>query len=89
MNLQENIHRIKEVMGILIETREGLLNYLKRQLPNFPDYVIKDWVYKFNKEGSAEGIQDWIDSQLKDMEWELQKDFPISMNIFTDKTKKS
>ena len=49
MNLQENIHRIKEVMGILIETREGLLNYLKRQLPNFPDYVIKDWVYKFNK----------------------------------------
>jgi hypothetical protein len=35
---------------------------LKRQLPNFPDYVIKDWVYKFNKEGSAEGIQDWIDS---------------------------
>jgi hypothetical protein len=88
MNLQENIHRIKEVMGILIETREGLLNYLKRQLPNFPDYVIKDWVYKFNKEGSAEGIQDWIDSQLKDMEWELQKDFPISMNIFTDKTKK-
>jgi len=88
MNLQENIIRIKEVMGILIETREGLLNYLRRQLPNFPDYVIKDWVYKFNKEGSAEGIQDWIDSQLKDMEWELQKDFPISMNIFTDKTKK-
>ena len=88
MNLQENISRIQEVMGIVTETRQGLLNYLKRQLPNFPDYVIKDWVYKYNKDGSAEGIQDWIDSQLKDMEWELQKDFPISMDIFTNNTKK-
>jgi hypothetical protein len=88
MNLQENIQRIQEIMGVVTEIRQGLLNYLKRQLPNFPDYVIRDWVYKFNKDGSAEGIQDWIDSQLKDMEWELQKDFPISMDIFTDKTKK-
>jgi hypothetical protein len=88
MNLQENIQRIKEMMGLVTETRQGLLNYLKRQLPNFPDYVIKDWVYKYNKDGSAEGIQDWIDSQLKDMEWELQKDFPISMDIFTNNTKK-
>jgi hypothetical protein len=76
------------MMGLVTETRQGLLNYLKRQLPNFPDYVIKDWVYKYNKDGSAEGIQDWIDSQLKDMEWELQKDFPISMDIFTNNTKK-
>lgn len=88
MNLQENIHRIKQMMGIVTETREGLLNYLKQQLPNFPDYVIRDWVYKFSKEGSAEGIQDWIDSQLKDLKWEFQKDFPISMDMFTDKTKK-
>ena len=29
---QENIHRIKEVMGIVIETRQGLLNYLKEGL---------------------------------------------------------
>jgi hypothetical protein len=70
------------------ELRQGLLNYLKQQLPNFPDYVIRDWVYKFSKEGSAEGIQDWIDSQLKDLKWEFQKDFPISMDMFTDKTKK-
>ena len=34
------------------------------------------------------GIQNWIDEWIKDMEWEFQKDFPISMNIFTDKTKK-
>ena len=32
MNLQENILRIKEVMGIVIETRQGLLNYLKEGL---------------------------------------------------------
>lgn len=87
MNLQENISRIKSMMGIVTETRQGLLSYLKRQLPYFPDYVIRDWVYTFNKDGSAEGIQDWIDSQLKDMKWEQKKDFPISMDIFTNKTK--
>jgi hypothetical protein len=72
----------------LNELRQGLLNYLKQQLPNFPDYVIKDWVYRFNKEGSAEGIQDWIDTQLKDLKWETKTNFPITMDILGDKTKK-
>jgi hypothetical protein len=72
----------------LNELRQGLLSYLKQQLPNFPDYVIKDWVYKFNKEGSAEGIQDWIDTQLKGLKWETKTNFPITMDIFGDKTQK-
>ena len=93
MNLQENIHRIKEVMGIVTETRQGMFNWFKEKLPNTPEYVIRDWVYKIIKNDGGqpwtkEGIIDWIDEWIKDMEWKFQKDFPITMDIFTDKTKK-
>jgi hypothetical protein len=74
----------------ITELRQGLLDYLRQQLPNFPDYVIKDWIYKMIKKddniNTAEGIQDWIDSQLKDLKWETKTNFPITMDIFGDKT---
>jgi hypothetical protein len=37
---------------------------------------------------TKEGIQNWIDDQLKDIKWEYKTNFPISMDIFGDKTKK-
>jgi hypothetical protein len=74
----------------ITELRQGLLDYLRQQLPNFPDYVIKDWIYKMIKKddniNTAEGIQDWIDSQLKDLKWETKANFPITMDIFGNKT---
>jgi hypothetical protein len=74
----------------ITELRQGLLDYLRQQLPNFPDYVIKDWIYKMIKKddniNTAEGIQDWIDSQLKDLKWETKTNFPITMDIFGNKT---
>ena len=76
----------------ITELRQGLLGYLKQQLPNFPDYVIKDWIYKMIKKddniNTAEGIQDWIDTQLKDLKWETKTNFPITMDVFGDKTQK-
>jgi hypothetical protein len=76
----------------LNELRQGLLDYLRQQLPNFPDYVIKDWIYKMIKKddniNTAEGIQDWIDSQLKDLKWETKTNFPITMDIFGNKTQR-
>jgi len=74
------------------ELRQGFLDYLRQQLPNFPDYVIKDWIYKMIKKddniNTAEGIQDWIDSQLKDLKWETKTNFPITMDIFGNKTQR-
>jgi hypothetical protein len=74
----------------ITELRQGLLGYLKQQLPNFPDYVIKDWIYKMIKKddniNTAEGIQDWIDTQLKNLKWETKTNFPITMDIFGNKT---
>jgi hypothetical protein len=91
-NQQEQISRIRSMMGIVTETRQGMFNWLKEKLPNTPEYVIRDWVYKMIKQSddvnTYEGITEWIDEYVKDIEWEFQKDFPISMDIFTDKTKK-
>jgi hypothetical protein len=91
-NQQEQISRIRSMMGIVTETRQGMFNWLKEKLPNTPEYVIRDWVYKMIKQSddvnTYEGITEWIDEYVKDVEWEFQKDFPISMDIFTDKTKK-
>ena len=81
------------MMGLVTETRQGMFNWLQKKLPNTPEYVIRDWVYKIIKNDGGqpwtkEGIIDWIDEWIKDMEWKFQKDFPITMDIFTDKTKK-
>jgi len=44
MNLQENIQRIKEMMGIISEDRyKGYKRFLKDNIfTNFPDYIIND-----------------------------------------------
>ena len=87
MKLQEQISRIQSMMGIVTETRQGMFNWLKEKLPNTPEYVIRDWFYNNIKNDTQENIDEVIDI-YKDMEWEFQEDFPISMDIFTDNTKK-
>lgn len=77
--------------NVISEVRGGFLNWLIQKLPNTPEYVIKDWVYKMIKKSddinTREGIIDWIDNWVKDIQWEHKTDFPISMDIFTEKTK--
>lgn len=73
----------------LNEVRQGLLDYLKQQLPNTPEYVIKDMIYRSIKTAHDSGDvdQEYID-QFKNIKWELKTNFPITMDIFTDRTKK-
>jgi hypothetical protein len=90
--LNEHLRRLKQVMGIVTETRQGMLNWLKDKLPNTPEYVIRDWVYKMVTQSddisTNEGITEWIDEWVKNMKWETKTNFPITMDIFTDNTKK-
>jgi hypothetical protein len=89
VNLQENIHRIKEVMGLITEKREGWYEYIKNKLPNMPEYVLKDFIYrKVDDYKDYESFNNWLDEWIVDIDWEYQKDFPITMNIFSDKSKK-
>ena len=90
--LNEHLRRLKQIMGIVTETRQGMLNWLKDKLPNTPEYVIRDWVYKMVTQSddisTNEGITEWVDMYVKDMKWETKTNFPITMDIFTDNTKK-
>jgi hypothetical protein len=89
MKLQEQINRIHSMMGIITEVRKGWYNLLKQKLPNFPEYVLKDWIYrKVDNYKDYESFLNWIDEFLVDIEWEYEKNFPITMDIFGDKTKK-
>ena len=90
--LNEEIERIQTLMGLVVETRQGLFRWLIEKLPNTPEYVIRDWIYKMITKSddinTREGITEWIDNYIKDLQWEYKKDFPISMEMFTDNTKK-
>jgi len=89
MNLQENISRIKEMMGLLIEKREGWYNLLRKKLPNMPEYVLKDWIYrKVDYYKDYESFNNWLDEWIVGLDWEYQKDFPMTMDIFSDKSRK-
>ena len=91
MNLQEQISRMKSMMGIVTETRQGMFNWLKEKLPNTPEYVIRDWIYKMitqsDEINTYEGIMEWLDEFVVDLEWKTETNFPVTMDIFTDNTK--
>jgi len=89
MNLQEQISRIQSMMGVITEVRKGWYNLLREKLPNFPEYVLKDWIYrKVDNFKDYESFLNWVDEFLVDIEWKYEKNFPITMDIFGDKTRK-
>ena len=81
-----NIYNI----GMLNESRNGWYNFLKKKLPKVPEYVLKDWIYtKINDYEDYQSFIKWLDEwQIVDLEWEYKKDFPMTMDIFSEKTQK-
>jgi hypothetical protein len=76
-------------LDLLLEKRDGWYRLLQKKLPHFPEYVLKDWIYrKVDEYKDYESFNNWINDWLVDVEWEYQKDFPISMDIFGERTKK-
>lgn len=73
----------------IIERREGLLDYLKQQFPNWPNYVVKDFLYANAKNlSSREEIIQWIADIKKEMghiSWQLEK-IPLTLDAFTPET---
>jgi hypothetical protein len=89
--LQEQISRIKSMMGLVTETRQGMFRWLKEKLPNTPEYVIRDWVYKMLTQSddvnTYEGMTEWVDEWVSDLEWISETNFLMTMDIFTEKTR--
>lgn len=77
--------RIRLIRDLLAEMRSGLLMYLTKSLPNWPEYVIKDFVYPSLKHAGNQQVQEFIDD-LADMTWELQHDFFVTYDILEEET---
>jgi hypothetical protein len=100
MNLNENIHRIKEVMG-LNELRNPWFNYVQSKTKeitgqDWPDYVLKDWLYSFTKKyengDSPEDYKNIVRSFVESFveghgkgKWEYRV-LDVSMDIFIPST---
>lgn len=98
MNIQENISRIKQVMGLISETRESYMEYLRDKSKEitgieWPDYVLRDWLYrntKDTKDETPEGYKNLVRSYLVSFieghgkgHWE-NKILDLSLESFTD-----
>ena len=51
-------------MGIIVETREGFMNYLRTKSKeitgiDWPDYVLRDWLYRNTKDIKDESPEDY------------------------------
>jgi hypothetical protein len=91
MNLQENIQRIQEMMGIN-EIRDKYYEFLRKDNPDVPVYILMDIFYrglKHNPEFMIPGTDDndFYNNTLKTFKWELKTNFPITMDIFDKDTK--
>ena len=98
MNLQENIHRIMQVMGLVLETREGFMNYLRTASKEitgieWPEYVLRDMLYPNTKNPDGMDPQEFkglVRSYLESFmeghgkgRWE-NKVLDVSLDIFTE-----
>lgn len=86
------------MMGIILETREGLMEYLKNIVEKitgieWPEYVVRDWLYRNVKEvggTNPEMYKGLVEAFCKNFindygrgHWEY-KVIDVSLDIFTD-----
>jgi hypothetical protein len=70
----------------LTETREGALNWLKNYLPTWPEYVLRDWLYRnLTKIDPGENPKEVVDRSLSgegmsaQTQWKLVPNFEFKM----------
>jgi hypothetical protein len=91
MNLKEQIGRIQEMMGIN-EIRDKFYEFLRKDNPNVPPYIVNDVFYKTMKNHEDEWFtpgtdaNDYYVNVLQKYEWELKKNFPITMDMFDEES---
>ena len=76
---------VSEELLNLSEIREPLMRYLKEKLPNMPDYVLQDLLYKNVKTRGTEDVQ-FIVNEFKDFKWEFKHNVEITMDMFNPYT---
>ena len=79
-----------KVSEILTELRQRLDQYLKQQFPDWPEYVVRDFLYKTVKDMPPTEMEEYIDFTKKDLpikQWKLEN-LKITQDIFDAETQK-
>ena len=79
-----------KVSEILLELRQGLSVYTKQQFPNWPEYVLNDFIYKGIKTIPPNEIEEYIQSIKKEYpvkQWKLEN-LKITPDIFDSETQR-
>ena len=73
------------------EARQPVMDILRRELPGWPDYVIKDWVYQkiqspIDLEGKLNHVRE-IGKMVQPNSWRLHRKMPITFDMLSNKTR--
>jgi hypothetical protein len=80
----DKLRKLAIAETVVTETRRGYLEYLQNRLPDWPDYVIRDWVYPAAKglnQSEMEALFDGIAKDYPVRRWEL-KTLDLDLNSF-------
>jgi hypothetical protein len=72
----------------LVEYRQAYFQYLKSWFPDWPDYVVRDWLYSSGKGLDQAEFESWaqgIHEEYPIEAWRLER-LPITSDIFTPET---
>ena len=72
----------------LVEYRQAYLEYVKSWFPDWPDYVVRDWLYPAGKGLGQEEFESWaqgIHEEYPIEAWRLEQ-LPIRTDVFTPET---
>jgi hypothetical protein len=74
----------------LLEATGGIMNILRRELPGWPDYIIKDMVYTTinNQKDLEEKIEHvrWLATQISS--WKFYPKMPLTFDMLSQDTQK-
>lgn len=76
----------------IVEAREGVMrNILRKQLPGWPDYVIKDWIStRVKDEKDLKDLLGWIqelNKMVKPNSWKLHQNMYLTFDMLNPQTR--
>lgn len=82
---------VEDLDETVTEAREGVMEILRRELPDWPDYVIKDWIYQkiqspIDLEGKLNHVRE-IAKMVQPNSWRLHRKMPITFDMLSNKTR--
>lgn len=80
-----------ESVAKIAEAREGVMDILRRELPDWPDYVIKDWIgARIKDQEDLKNTLGWVRElrqQVRPNSWRQVQKMPLTFDMLNPKTR--